>query len=117
MIEEEITVSFVVSPLHDKDEMKGSDPKKNPFHPYKKPHYHNMISFSQVKSYGQVNEIISKLGAKHCEQVHSTHSMVRYFIHADQKNKAQYLKKDIQALNGADIDKMFTVNDKERYNY
>ncbi len=115
IVEEEITVSFVVSPLHDKDILKDSEEGKNPYHPFKKPHYHNMISFSQVKSYAQVVEICKKLGAQHCEQVHSVHSMARYFIHADQKNKAQYSKKDIQAFCGADIDKMLTVNDKERY--
>lgn len=115
IIEDEITVNMVVSPVHDRDILKDSNPEKNKYHPYKKPHYHNMISFSQVKSYSQVIEVVKKLGASHVQQVHSTHSMIRYFIHADQKNKAQYKKEDIKAFNGADVDRMFTINDKERY--
>jgi len=104
-------VPFVISPIHDKDlaeEGKGWNGT-----PYKKPHYHNMIMFSQVKSYKQVKDLVAVLGAGHVSQVHSTQSMIRYFIHADHKKKAQYKKEDILALNGADIDNLFEKNDRE----
>lgn len=104
-------VPLIVSPIHDKDlaeEGKGYNGT-----PYKKPHYHNMIIFSQVKSYQQVAAMVKVLGAQHVSQVHSTQSMIRYFIHADHKNKAQYKKEDIRQFNGADVEATFEHNDKE----
>lgn len=108
IIEEKLTVPFVMSPIHDKDVNKDGEPKKA--------HYHNMVMFTNVKSYNQVvNDIASFLGAGHCDQVHSTQAMIRYFIHADQKDKAQYQKEDIKCFNGADLDSLFEKNDKEIY--
>lgn len=107
---------FIMSPLHDKDLKPDSTPETNPFHPYKKPHFHNMVIFSQVKSYKQITEMVKEnLGAGHCDQVHSTQAMVRYFIHADHKGKAQYKKEDIQCFNGADLENLFEKNDREIY--
>lgn len=110
-IEEELLVPFVMSPIHDKDiadEGKGYNGT-----PYKKPHYHNMVMFTNVKSYKQVKEMMQPLGVSHVAQVHSTQSMIRYFVHADHKKKAQYQKEDIKAFNGADIDNLFEKNDQE----
>lgn len=104
-------VPTFISPCHDKDlaeEGKGWNGT-----PYKKPHYHNMIMFSQVKSYKQVLAMVKPLGASHVSQVHSTQAMIRYFIHADHKDKAPYKREDIQAFNGADIDNIFEKNDRE----
>lgn len=109
-------VPFVLSPLHDKDiagEGKGYDGTK-----FKKPHYHAMIMFSNVKTYKQVSEMVSCLTVKgtspiHVSMVHSTQAMVRYFIHADHKDKAQYQKEDIKAFNGADVDDLYEKNDQE----
>lgn len=115
IIEEELTVPFVQSPLHDKDLLEGSTPEKNPFHPYKKPHYHNMLMFTNVKANKQVCDMVKKLGGTVATQVHSTQAMVRYFVHADQKNKAQYEKSEIKTYNGADLDNLFEKNDKEIY--
>lgn len=106
-------VPFVMSPIHDKDiaeEGKGWNGTI-----YKKPHYHNMVMFSNVKSYKQVVDMVKVLGAGHVAQVHSTQAMVRYFIHADQKQKTQYKKEDIKTFNGADLDNLFEKNDKEIY--
>lgn len=104
-------VPFVISPIHDKDiaeEGKGWNGT-----PYKKPHYHAMVLFTNVKSYKQVSDMVKCLGAKHVSMVHSTQSMIRYFVHADHKKKAQYQKEDIKAFNGADIDNLFEKNDQE----
>ena len=108
IIEERLTIPFVMSPIHDQDKKKDSDELK-------KAHYHNMVMFTNVKSYKQVTELVACLGASHADQVHSTQAMVRYFIHADQKDKAQYLKEDIKCFNGADLDALFEKNDKEIY--
>lgn len=108
IIEERLLVPFVMSPLHDKDLKEDGT--------FKKAHYHNMVMFSNVKSYKQVGELVSCLGGTVAvSQVHSTQAMIRYFVHADQKQKAQYNKKDIQSFNGADIDNLFEKNDKEIY--
>jgi hypothetical protein len=104
-------VPFFISPCHDKDLAEGKAGWNGT--PYKKPHYHNMVMFSQVKSYKQVLAMVKPLGASHVSQVHSTQGMIRYFIHADHKDKAQYKKEDIRAFNGADIDHILTQNDRE----
>jgi hypothetical protein len=104
-------VPLFLSPIHDKDiadEGKGYNGTI-----YKKPHYHAMITYSQVKSYKQVLAMVKILGASHVSQVHSTSAMIRYFIHADHKDKAPYKREDIRAFNGADIDNIFEKNDQE----
>lgn len=111
MLEDRLMVPFIQSPLHDQDiaeQGKGWNGTE-----YKKPHYHNMIMFTNVKSYKQVSDMVRFLGAGHVQQVHSTQAMVRYFIHADQPKKTQYLKENIRAWNGADIDHIWEKNDKE----
>lgn len=110
-IEDDLLVPFVMSPIHDQDladEGKGWNGTR-----YKKPHYHNMVMFTNVKSYKQVVDMVRPLGAGHVSQVHSTQAMVRYFIHADHKQKAQYRKEDIKTFNGADLDNLFEKNDQE----
>jgi hypothetical protein len=105
-------VPLFISPCHDKDlPEKGKEGYNGT--PYKKPHYHNMVMFSQVKSYKQVLAMVKPLGAGHVSQVHSTQAMIRYFIHADHKDKAPYKREDIRAFNGADIDNVFAQNDRE----
>jgi hypothetical protein len=108
---EEMHVPIVTSPIHDKDIAPEGKGWNNT--PYKKPHYHNMIMFQGVKSSKQVSELVKKLGASHVEHVHSTQAMIRYFIHLDHKDKAQYKKEDIKAFNGADIESILEKNDRE----
>lgn len=108
VIQERLTIPFVMSPIHDKDKKKDGDG-------FKKAHYHNMVMFTNVKSYKQVTELVACLGASHADQVHSTQAMIRYFIHADQADKAQYSKDDIRCFNGADVETLFEKNDKEIY--
>jgi Plasmid replication protein len=104
-------VPIFISPCHDKDI--AEDGKGWNGTPYKKPHYHNMVIFSQVKSYKQLLTMLKPLGVSNVSQVHSTQAMIRYFVHADHPEKAQYKREDIKALNGADLDNCFEVNDKE----
>ena len=104
-------VPLFLSPCHDKDLAEAGKGWNGT--PFKKPHYHAMVMYSQVKSYKQVLGMIKALGATQVSQVHSTQAMIRYFIHADHKEKAQYKREDIRAFNGADIDNVFEHNDKE----
>ena len=104
-------VPLFISPCHDKDLAEAGKGWNDTL--FKKPHYHNMVMFSQVKSYKQVLAMVKTLGANHVSQVHSTQAMIRYFVHADHKDKAQYHRDDIRAFNGADIDNVFAQNDRE----
>lgn len=104
-------VPTFISPCHDKDMAEPGKGWNNT--PYKKPHYHAMVMFSQVKSYKQVLAMVKPLGASHVSQVHSTQAMIRYFIHADHNDKAPYKREDIKSFNGADIDNVFAQNDRE----
>lgn len=113
LIEEKILVPLVISPIHDKDVAEEGKGYNNTI--YKKPHYHAMVMFTNVKSYKQVKELYQPLGVSHVDQVHSTQAMIRYFIHADHKDKSQYQKDDIKSFNGADIQSIFEKNDKEIY--
>ena len=117
LIEEKLIFPFVLSPVHDvdvADEGKGYEGTI-----YKKPHFHGMVMFTNVKSFKQVltmlQEALGKQAVSNVAQVHSTQSMVRYFIHADHKKKAQYSKKDIRCFNGADLETLFEKNDREIY--
>jgi hypothetical protein len=112
IIEDEITTSFIMSPLHDMDIPEEGKKGYNGT-PYKKPHWHCMISFENCKSFAQVIELTRLLGAERVEQVHSTKAMIRYFYHADQPKKAQYKKEDLRAWNGADVEALHLQNDKE----
>lgn len=117
IIEERLHVPFVRSPLHDRDLKPEKDRNSLMLKIFKDEHYHNMIMFTNVKSYKQVKEeFVDPLGGARPEQVHSTQAMVRYFTHEDQPNKTRYDKEDIKCFNGADLTSLWEKNDKEIYN-
>jgi hypothetical protein len=72
-----------VSPLHDKDiDEDGS---------LKKPHYHVVLMFDGPTTQKRANEIIEPFcGTKSAEYVKSLRGYVRYLIHLDNPEKAQY---------------------------
>ena len=92
------------SPLHDKDFNKNKT--------IKKPHYHCVLSFSSLKSYEQVSEITSEIGATIPQVVYNMRSCARYSLHLDNPEKAQYEIKDLKCFNGFDIEK-YIFNDKD----
>lgn len=94
----DLHVQYAISPLHDKDEnQNGSGAIEK-----KKPHWHVIISFDSVKSYSQVQEIVSKFNTEICEPINSIVGAVRYLIHRDDPLKAQYDKNDIVCGGGFD---------------
>lgn len=83
-----------ISPLHDKD--------VNPTGEAKKPHYHVMIMFENVKTREQAMEIFDLIGGVGCEVVNSIRGYARYLCHMDNPDKVQYNTEDVHALAGAD---------------
>ena len=100
-------VSWVRSPLHDKD----IDPNGKP----KKPHWHVMLAFESTKSLEQANEISSTVNATVCQMVESPRALVRYFAHMDNPDKAQYDKRDIACHGGFDLEDMLKTSNQTKY--
>lgn len=94
---ESIHVPFVLSPWHDKDIVKDTGELK-------KVHKHGALYFDSLKGYHQVSELIGdKLnGPAHVEVVQSPKGMLDYFTHANNPEKTQYDKKDIESGAGFD---------------
>ena len=102
-------VEWVESPLHDRD--------VNPTGEQKKPHYHVLVMFSGLKSYDQVKEISDSVNAPRPFICQNLRSMVRYFAHLDNPEKAQYSYTDILVHGGADLSDLVKPTSTERYKY
>lgn len=92
-------VPAYISPYHDRDKRANGE--------YKKPHWHVVLCFKGKKSIAQIQAISDKLsgvqvGWEQCA-VGDLSGMVRYLIHFDDADKAQYDINDIQAFAGADV--------------
>lgn len=88
------------SPLHDKDVNADGTPKKA--------HWHVLLAFDGKKSYEQIEDITKVVNGTAPKVCQSASSMVRYFTHIDNPDKAQYDKKDIKAFGGMDVETPFT---------
>lgn len=91
-------VKCFISPLHDKD----VDGDGN----VKKAHWHVVFIFDNVTTDSNAKFIISIIGGVGCERVMSITGMARYLCHMDDPDKAQYEKKDVISLCGADYQSM-----------
>lgn len=94
-------VPAFISPLHDKDENPGGEPKK--------PHYHVMLMFDNVKTTEQALEIFNLIGGVGCEVVKSIRGYARYLCHLDNPEKVQYNPDDVRKLCGADYDSVIAL--------
>lgn len=92
----EYSAPYAVSPIHDKDINPDGQPKK--------PHWHVTIAHQSKKSYDQVCEITSRLNATIPQKVANMVGNIRYMIHKDNPEKAQYEKSDIITGCGFDIE-------------
>lgn len=96
----DLHVMGAISPLHNSD--------VDDFGVLKKEHYHNVLKFPSKKSLQQVYSIVRKLGCNvPPEPVESFEGYLRYLIHADDPDKAQYDKDKIIPLCGLDINSYF----------
>lgn len=83
-----------ISPLHDKDINPTGEPKK--------PHYHVMLMFENVKTMEQAVDVFKKIGGVGCEVVQSLRGYARYLCHMDNPEKAQYDPQTVRSMCGAD---------------
>lgn len=94
-----------ISPLHDSDKNANGEDKK--------PHYHVMIMYDNVKTEEQAREVFEKIGGVGCERVNSIRSYARYLCHLDNPDKHQYNTEDVKQFCGADYYAIIgTVADK-----
>ena len=100
-------IPWLESPLHDKD--------LNPTGEEKKSHIHVLLSFDGKKSYEQVKEITDSISATIPIRVQNIKGMIRYFVHLDNPDKAQYDINGLVCHNGFDISDAFTVSKLQRY--
>lgn len=100
-------IEWVESPLHDKDINADGEPKK--------PHYHVLLMFGGLKSYEQVLELIQPLNCPIPKKCHNAKSLVRYMVHLDNPEKAQYRQEDICAHGGVEISDLLKPTAAERY--
>lgn len=75
-------VPYFISPLHDQDVTEDGE--------IKKPHYHVMIMFDNVKTIEQAKEVFNQIGGVGCEKIKSLTFYARYLCHLDHPKKAQY---------------------------
>lgn len=97
-------VSFLASPLHELD--------INPTGEKKKPHYHVMIMFDNVKTSKQAEEIFDKIGGVGCEFVNSIRGYARYLCHLDNPEKARYNENEVVAYGVDYYDIIHLVTDR-----
>ena len=95
----DLHIPAYISPYHDKDIRANGEPKK--------PHWHVILCFKGKKSIGQIQAISDMLSGtkvlwEQCA-VGDLPAMVRYLIHFDDADKAQYDINEIQALGGANV--------------
>ena len=90
ILTERFNLKWARSPLHDSD--------TNADETQKKPHWHIVLVFDGKKSYEQVKEISDTINATIPQKVHNLQGLMRYFLHLDNPEKAQYDFKDIKAV-------------------
>lgn len=101
ILADKLQVKAIISPLHDKDIL--DDVEQTP----KKSHYHVILRFDNQKSFNQIKEITDLLNQPIPQKVKSIEGAVRYLIHADSPDKAQYNQADIQVIGNIDLDRYF----------
>lgn len=93
-----------VSPLHDADVNEVDQEQK-------KPHRHVLLSFDGPKSFDQVSSISRGLLCGTAPiQCNSMRGSVRYFLHMDNPEKAQYQLSDMLPLSGFDVEAALDIS-------
>ena len=97
----DLHISCFVSPLHDSDVTVDGE--------LKKPHYHVMIMFENVKSEAQARELFDQIGGVGCEIVNTIRGYARYLCHLDNPEKARYDMGFVRELCGADYHSIISL--------
>lgn len=89
--------------LHDCDVVKSTGELK-------KDHFHVVMKFEGPTTYNTVKELTDRLNSPIPQPVKSLRGMIRYLIHADNKDKYQYKREDIVSVGmDQEIEQAFTV--------
>lgn len=100
-----VGIPFVRSPLHDKDVNADGSPKK--------PHWHVLVSFANPRRLEYMQGLVKSLNAPSPQLCRDTRAMVRYFLHLDNPEKAQYQKQDILVGGGFDLENALKLSRTE----
>lgn len=115
----QVHIPVWVSPLHDQDVWTSKDERENPKHKAgtpKKPHYHVIAQYPEKHSREQFLDDFGFLrGPQNVKAVESMISMVRYLVHADDPDKAQYSRDDMRVFCGADPGLLDELGTHERH--
>lgn len=89
--------------LHDHDVVKSTGkPKKD--------HIHVLLAFEGPTTYNTVKQLTDSLNSPIPQPARSVRGMIRYLIHADNKNKYQYKREDIVSVGmDQEIEQAFAV--------
>lgn len=93
---QETGLQIAISPLHNKDLNQDGEEKK--------PHYHIVLFFQGPTTYSRVEKITKLINGTIPKRVISPIGMIRYLTHKDNPEKYQYDEREIQTINGLDID-------------
>lgn len=99
ILDEEYHLCWAESPVHDAD-FNADDTQK-------KKHIHFIFAFDGNKSFDQMKEIADRLNAPIPKKVDKPRTLIRYFIHYDNPDKAQYRESDIKCHGGYDYGDAF----------
>ncbi len=97
--------AFCISPLHDRDVKKDGTPKKS--------HYHVIYVSDGPCYFKSALSFMSLVKGIMLEPVHHLRGAVRYHIHIDSPEKAQYSQDDIICLAGFDYEDFFVCSDNQ----
>lgn len=98
-------VAWAMSPVHDAD--------INPDGELKKPHRHLLLSFKTKKSFRQIKPITDLLKGSNPQPCRDTRGLVRYFLHLDNPEKAQYKRAEIASGGGFDVENALSPTQSE----
>ena len=102
----ETHIEWVCSPLHDRD--------IDPTGETKKPHWHVTLLYPSLKAHWQVEELTSLINTPIPVKCLSVSGSIRYMVHKDNPDKAQYEWSDIVCYGGADLSSLCAPTSSER---
>lgn len=95
-------LTWLCSPLHSEDVNELDNEKK-------KAHYHLIIIYKGPTTYNTILEITKEIGATIPQPISSLPNAVKYLIHLNNPEKAQYKKSDITYSADVDLDEYFKL--------
>lgn len=105
-LEQHPDVSWAMSPKHDRDIQPTGEPKK--------PHWHLLLSFSGPTTWNVAQSISQELGLPIPQICRNTRGMIRYFLHLDDGDKAQYDRSLITSGGGFSVDEYLALSKSEQ---